>query len=396
MESGNQGKKARVTSDDVLSVPNRVAGFLPALASALRPDSWLPGREQPTSHPVPSPLSSAQPSGRPSMEQQAAQIPDASRASGSTPFSSVSLASHAHLASTQTPAVVPRKLPHLAASDEPGHSSRSPLVAQQHSKDARKQSVQHSDVDTARQPPLHPAQAESLHEDVQAAPSSATSELPAESSLTGQDSAGQQRSVSLGGQTPEVPMPVSLQRSISLQAKPQEQQKLWSTPMFPSLESRTQSLADIPQICDPDAAVTAPSQADASSEPVLQTAAQRKHLDNLLNNPSLSNSRTDEALNQAQPIGSHVRRVSFAAPPLQMSELADDGHDHESSRGPSAMREGAQEPEGSEAVKALARPAASELGGQLPADEFEALVAGRDAVQARSGSCLHDSSLFIL
>ncbi len=155
--------------------------------------------------------------------------------------------------------------------------------------------------------------------------------------------------------------------------------------MFPSLESRSQSAADIPEVSAPDATLNSPLPAPTHAE-------QGTDADSLPDLPPASSSDrpaipldgatgTGDALNQAQQIGPHARRVSFAAPLLQSAGPSWAGADQEASPGPQSIPENTHE--AGMSVLPSSPSAAIENGGQLATDEFEALMAGKDAVQAR-------------
>ena len=212
-----------------------------------------------------------------------------------------------------------------------------------------------------------------------------------------------------GNQGSAVP---SLQRSISLQANAaQDAEKLWSTPMFPSLESRTHSQTERARIPDSGATAISPEFTDDQpSENALvarRSGLQKVGADSAPPTPAGKEERASSS--DAQAAGKRARRVSFASYTQDALPLTD-------AAGPEALKHEEQvlktstlllssfadgQPEQRSASVSEVGDAAHAPGHGVPADEFDVLVAGKEPRRSslkpndlvRPGTLEHVSSL---
>ncbi|KAK9831034.1 hypothetical protein WJX74_000780 [Apatococcus lobatus] len=428
-------RKPRNTSDAV-PASSKNGGLLPALATALRPDHWLPGRD---SAPAPEASSSAArgqdgpvsssslAEGRPQTQTPAFAVPATSPSDGGEPPINPTLLEIARAMQASGPSkhesddsstrMLPQQL--LPPSREVMSRERSSsLQAWQLTASVQQTQFQESNCEPAAEAPpglassspAEPAQPAAHDPDTAAVGMGAVTADTCASEVTpgishqadgrhvqrepGMQLLAHDESASMPTVTPSAAP--SLQRSISLHANPKDSQTRWATPMFPTLGSMTESQAESLHAPDldsnPSGSFTS-AQKGADMGAQTSTNQQGNALFNKTVQAPATGMQADQAYSpvteKAQPVNQRARRVSFAysrpaAMPADMSpsypltnSLSNPGDQCEAPEEPEALSSGAvTEPQN---LAQEADVAIAEQLSQPAADEFEMLVAHSQA-----------------
>ena len=125
----------------------------------------------------------------------------------------------------------------------------------------------------------------------------------------------------------------SLQRSISLHANPKDLQTRWATPLFPTLGSMTESQAESLHSPDldsvPSSSLTSAQRDSAQRSISLQHDASMDKASQASANESQDDVKPAQAPASAQSVSHHARRVSFAYPLPEAIQLELDASEHE-------------------------------------------------------------------